>query len=431
MLPRFSEIIATLLARGIAMVGPFAVSIITARVLGPEDRGLYFLVISYAQIASQFANLGLHSSNTYLGAARPDIIGRLVVNSLYVAFIVAPLVALVVVLLLRDGSLFGVFGSANAPMGGLVFVAVLLAPLLVAFLYVSNLAVAAGRIVLFNGLTIFAGFSVVSAAGAVALAGGGTLAFLLAAAGALAVNGIVGTLPLIQGKSLHFIFDFSLFLQGTAFAFRAYFATLFGFLLTRIGVIALQTYSSFNELGQFSVAVQISDAATIIPQIVALLLFPSLVRTPEQDRWGALWKAVWKLALFMAVVCVGLALILPWAIQFVFGDVYEPATPMALALLPGVFLISVVSMLSQYLAAQGFPVWQVIAWIAGFAVQAVLSFTLAQPYGAMGVAIAQGISSATVLAILLVTVFGEYRKSNSRSSLSLSADAVEPDLENR
>ena len=55
MLPGFRDIVSTMFARAVAMIGPFGVSIITARVLGPEDRGHYFLIISYAQIAAQIA----------------------------------------------------------------------------------------------------------------------------------------------------------------------------------------------------------------------------------------------------------------------------------------------------------------------------------------------------------------------------------------
>ena len=76
MLPRYRDVATTLIARVIAMIGPFGVSIITARLLGPEERGRYFVIIAAAQIAAQIANLGLHASNSSWSPAARNCSGR-------------------------------------------------------------------------------------------------------------------------------------------------------------------------------------------------------------------------------------------------------------------------------------------------------------------------------------------------------------------
>src|SRR6185437_1160314 len=181
MLPKLKDVAATLISRGVAMTGPLIVGIVTARALGLEDRGQYFLIMSYALIASQIATLGLHASNTYLVANRPELLAPLFINGLYVAALLAPLVALIVVFAWGWPQALGMASPENS-IGPMSLVAALLAPLIVLMVYVSNLAVAVGQVPLYNALTV--GYSVLAmiVAGIVWVGGGGTLSFLLGAA---------------------------------------------------------------------------------------------------------------------------------------------------------------------------------------------------------------------------------------------------------
>ncbi len=63
-----------LLSRGLAILGSFGVAILTARVLGPADRGRYYYVITLAAVGVQFASFGIHSSNSYLIARTPGLL---------------------------------------------------------------------------------------------------------------------------------------------------------------------------------------------------------------------------------------------------------------------------------------------------------------------------------------------------------------------
>lgn len=392
------DLVSTLGARAVAMLGPFGVSILTARLLGPEDRGRYFLIIALAQIAAQIAGLGLHASNSYLVAARRELLGRLVVNSLAVAALVGPLAALLVVCIALGPELLAL--SDVAPTGPIAFMALLITPLSLALLYLTNIAVGVGRVQLFNGLTILSGAWAVGAAALVSLAGGGVLAFLIAAATASAITSALGLVLLLRDAPPLAAFDVPLFREGVAYAFRAYLAALFGFLQLRVGVIALQYNASFADLGQFSIAAQITDALIIVPSTVSLLLFPNLVRAQGADRWQATLTTLIRVSIFMLVLAGVVALATPVAIPLVFGAAYGAAVPLTIALLPSVLIVSMQSILSQFVAAEGFPWGQVRAWMIGFLLAAVLSVWLAEPLSGYGIAIALGISNAVVLLLL-------------------------------
>ncbi|MCV3243676.1 oligosaccharide flippase family protein [Mesorhizobium sp. ZC-5] len=401
MLPGARDIVTTVLARAVAMIGPFGVSIITARVLGPEDRGQYFLIVSYAQIAAQMANLGLQTSNTYLVANKSDLVGRLLVNSFYVAAIVTPIVALAIVIFVGRPELLGLGAPSGASLGPEAFMAVLLAPLIVLFLYIVNMAVGIGKIQLFNGLTILSGVAAVGTAAAVGLYHGGTTDFLFAAAGAVAVSCVVGGVLVLSGTSVPLSFDIPLFRKGALFGLKVYVSGFLSFLMMRVGVIALQQRSDLLEIGQFSIATQIADALILLPGTVGLLLFPSLLRMEGEDRRTAMWRVFRRLgALMIALLIVG-ALLIPWILPVIFGVAYQKAVLLTLAMLPSVLIVSMITVLSQYLAAEGYPWRQVTAWLAGFAVQAGLSYWLAGEFGGFGVAIALAVSAALVFVILL------------------------------
>jgi O-antigen/teichoic acid export membrane protein len=399
------SIIYTVTARLFAAVGPFGVGIITARMLGPEDRGLYFFMVSLAQIAAQISNFGLHASNTYLVAKQPHLLTGLTINSLYVAIILTPLISLAVILIAIHPEWLGLLASPSHRLGPEVFGAALLAPFIVAFLFVSNLAIGIGRIQLFNGLTTFSAVSALAAAGISAAIGGATMDYIVAAALAALTSSLVGGVLLLYRQPLRLGFDRVLFREGAPLAFRAYVVTLFSFLILRVGAITLQLHASLHEMGLFSIASQLFDGLMILPGTVGLLLFPDLVRAREADRWAMLWRVFWSLsAVMFFLVCIA-GLLLPWIIPFLFGSSYSTAVPLALSFLPTVMMFCFITVVSQYLSSEGYPWNQILAWLVGFIAQTVLSYVLAASYGALGTSIALAISTLLVLAILLREAF--------------------------
>ena len=180
---------------------------------------------------------------------------------------------------------------------------------------------------------------------------------------------------------------------------------LLGLLQLRIGVVALQNNASFADVGQFSIAIQITDALVLVPSTVSLLLFPNLVRARADQRWQATLTTLTRLFLLMLALCVVVAVVLPNAMSLVFGPAYDAATWLTISLLPSVLLVSLQSVLSQFVAAEGYPWGQVRAWLIGFLIAASLSFALTGRYTGYGVAIALLVSNIGVFLLLLREVW--------------------------
>jgi O-antigen/teichoic acid export membrane protein len=81
---------------------------------------------------------------------------------------------------------------------------------------------------------------------------------------------------------------------------------------------------------------------------------------------------------------------------------YLPAAAILLALLPGVLFLGVASVASQFLAANGYPWSQVLAWICGSFLQAGLSIALFEQFGIVGLAWIQTGCAVFVCGWLLV-----------------------------
>jgi O-antigen/teichoic acid export membrane protein len=79
-------------------------SVIVARILGPDGRGLYAVAATIGAIGVQFGNLGLHASNTYYVARDRSLLPALVGNPLLIGFVFGGFGAAVRPMVSKDGS---------------------------------------------------------------------------------------------------------------------------------------------------------------------------------------------------------------------------------------------------------------------------------------------------------------------------------------
>ena len=384
-----------LVSRGFAILGSFGVAILTARMLGPADRGRYYYILTLAAVGVQFASLGIHSSNSYLIARKPALLAQIMANTAWIAVLGG--VAAAAGVMAFDFAL-GEFAQNYV----LIAVVLMLAPSLLLFLYLSNLATALNRPRAFNGLIIFSSVASIAMALLAAYPSPSLNGFLFAAVAAAVFSCGLGWAVLAKGIHIPRKFDYSLFSRGIAFALRAHVATLFGFLMARMGVMVIREFGNFSDLGFWSIAAQIADALLILPATISLLLFPSLVRVEGAMRWNEFKTALIQLSFVMALLCIVTAAATHLFVGIVFGEAYTPAVAIVMALLPGIFFLGIASVASQFLAASGYPWSQVLAWICGSLLQAGLSIALFGRFGIVGLAWTQSGCAAVVCGWLLV-----------------------------
>ena len=385
------HVILTLFVRGLLITAAFLSSIITARFLGPEGRGVFFYWTTLAAFAIQFGNLGLHSSNTYLLSGGHARLSALAKNSLWISLVGGTTLWGLLILFLwsMDGTLQDIWPLiwSVLPMiaGGLYF------------LLGVNLLVAESRIGEYNvfeltnrylGLVIllFAAWywrtpqALLAAMSMVAA----LMCLLLYHRLRLLGGGGQGSLRLMR--------------EGFGYAMRAYLASALGFTVLRLNTLLLEKYEDAETLGAWSIAAQIFDIIVVIPGTIAMILFPKLMRSKKP--YPLMRSQLPFVFMILAPVCAVAAWLGKEAILLVYGEDFVDAYVMLLWGLPGMIALGLTTILSQYLATLGIPFVLIWIWLAGVAVELVLAMWLIPVYGGAGAAMS--LSAAYIMILVMI-----------------------------
>ncbi|MBN8955484.1 MAG: polysaccharide biosynthesis C-terminal domain-containing protein [Rhizobiales bacterium] len=364
-----------------------------------------------AMIAGQLALLGMHASNSYLVAKKPEILSQLLVNTFWVAVVLGIPVAIITVVVDR---MIGQSVEIHAPVMFILF----LAPINLLFICVTNLAVGVHRPQLYNLLVILNGVVFLTLAAFGMLATTGPLFFLSAFAFASVAVSTIGIVLLLRGHAIRWRFDRALFTTGIGLGIRAHVATLIAYVVTRVGVVVLRHYGAFSDVGHWSVAMQVHDTLMILPGTIGLLLYPAWLRANPEARWAGLNTSLFWLALAMGAICAVMAILAPPLIVLAFGAPFEPAGQILVALLPSAFFLALTSIVSQFLTALGVPIAQLLGWGVTLVLQVLLSVLMVERYGVQGVAYAQSTCAAFICLWLYITAKRHAKIDRSRATSS-------------
>ena len=388
----------TVIARVFGVVAGIVSSAITARTLGPEDRGSYFFVITVATILTQFGHLGVSSANTFFVARYPRCAGLLLQWSIRLSLVSGIGLALIFMVLSESSALADTMNSKGLPW------LILLSPAMLLLLLASALLAGLQAFSSLNGIQIAYQMILVCAFGLVALYKPSIDSFLGASAlgacvAAIAYSGAVYFHRSNQAPARADEVETSNWFK---YGMRAYLILLAGALVPRIGIFFVKAEASAEELGYYSIAIQIFDALVLFPSAIATILFPSIAKD-KAPTWLGCLRECYRMGFFASVLAIIAAVALPFAVKLVFGSEYAQSAVIAQALLPGFVALSVVTIASQYLAAKYFPRPTYWNWFVSLAVLLAACAILVPNYGALGVAIALSVSYS-ILAILMVNL---------------------------
>ena len=392
------NVMTTVTTRVAVVLLGLVTSILTARILGPEGRGDYYFVLTFAAMVSQFSNLGFHSSNTYFLAKDPTLLSGLSANCLWLSFVLGGgLAALGAAFLIQTQWYPGV--SHEFFWLGAAF-----APLSLFFLLGSNILIGLNKITPYNLLQLG---NALMHLGLVALAGvlgGQVQALLITAVFGFFLMSVILAAMLRKYGARQLKFDNIAFKTSNKYAFKAYVICLLGFLVLRGSIFILKRSSSSQEIGYYSVAAQIADGVGIFPQAVALVLFPNLVQN-ESTRWSETLKTLGIIALLLAIICGLVVFLAHPAISILFGPKFLPAVPILYYLLPGAYFLGLSAVVSQYLAAIGMPKELLVVWLLAFCLLLTGCWLWIPEYSAKGAAMASSLAHFALFGMVLALGF--------------------------
>jgi O-antigen/teichoic acid export membrane protein len=398
-----TDVFVTFGGKGATLVLGLLMVVLVARELGPSRQGLFAVAYSLTLILVQLGGLGLTSANPYFAAREPELRGRIVANSLWLA-------AGIGALLVLGGVALRAFAPGALEGLGWEPLAVTLAgvPAALAALLLQSVLLGEGRMVAYNAVEIGQAASTLAAL-FVALTLfdlGLTAALAVLTASRYATTGVYLALLARDGVAAP---DQALVRRMLRYSSRVYAALLASLLVIRLDLLLVNGFLGEVEAGLYSVAATLADGMFVLPMVVGLNLFPRVARGDPTEASAEIFRSV---AVLYGLVCLTTVPLAGIAVRTFFGDDYAEAADLYYWLLPGIYCLGMLTILSQHFAGRGYPVQAIGIWVAGLVVNVVLNLAFLPGRGAWVAALTSSITYALLLVLhmwLFAREAGSYR----------------------
>lgn len=357
---------------------------LTARVLGPEGRGLIAGVTSWLILFATLGSLSLGQVITHRAtehAGEPWL--RLIFGTLLVLAGALSIVSWLAAVAMAH---------INPNMyGSLPFWALALGFSMLPFYiwerYGAQLLISTGNLEFYNrrlvaistvGLVVLAGVLLILEAGVI-----GALSVTVAVA-ALASLGGMYRLWILSGRSI--IFDkneAALLVRDGA---KLHLNAVGGTMLSVVSVLMVNYYGSQAEVGQFQLAMQLAMVLMIVPQSTAMVLSQEMAKSGVDAVWAKQKRVILRMLAVVVVLSVAAYLVAPRLIVLVAGNRFEPAAEIfRVLLLGGLGLSLAYGMANQWLGRGLFIQTSLLTLLFG-GLNVVLGIFWIPRYGAIGAA---------------------------------------------
>ena len=394
---RYWQLAETSAARGSVLIGNLAITLMTARMLGPEGRGELVQVIVWTSTLGGFVNLSLGQLlQRRIQAGRENWQGR----------VVAPALALfAAMLLVGELCLWSAIALGVAPAWmskpSLALPLSLLFPMQSWMEFAFNFFAAIDRLRFFNVclltsqacLLLFATFYLIGSGGkdvsvflTIYVAGSAILPFVTCGAVARSVAW--------PGKAV-FLAELRAFLSGAA---RLHPNTFTTYLLGQGHTLILSVMVTPSALAVFQLGSQLVNALQVFPVSAGLVMYGEIARRTPDDAWQQQRRFVVVLLIVFAIMCAAAAALLPILVRRLAGPAFTQSAEIGGWLLPCVWIGALpVLMTPQWITRGIFVLSSALTGVTAVIALA-LDYVLIPRYGIIGPVIVT--YAITVLCVL-------------------------------
>lgn len=408
--------VAVTFATRIAILGcALASSVIVARWLGPEGTGALAVLNVTAALALQLGSAGMPSAAAYFIARNRNSLRRVWGTGLKFTLAAGILIAVVII---GAGKLRPeLFNGISAQ---LVMIAAISIPFQLLTLLGLNVLLAVDRIRLMNLLDALSSFLLFVNAIVMLVIWRRNLVTLLTGNTAVAIVVsllLVWSLARLSAREVPApaIADRSLLKQMLVYGVKFYVSTFAGFVIFRADLLIVNRFGGAPAAGVYAIASQVSFLLMMLPTVIASLLFPRVASRQEEAAEYAV-RVTRHTSFTMLLVCVAAAGA-SFALPVVYGASFGDATIQLLILLPGIFLVSLESVLVQYFAGTGLPAAIPVFWVITMVVNIALNLASVPRWGARAAAVNSSLSYALIF--LLVAIYFRQKTRHSLFTLWL------------
>jgi len=386
----------TVLARfGIRLVK----NVITTRILGPEGRGLFGLLITIPDLLISVGNIGFGVGNAYLVAKKKYELRKILGNTFLVTSLLGGiLIGAGYLLMSFQGILKGDFSTLSDFSTLVIFII----PIILLERFCHDLLLATQKVHLVNnlglltsllpcillpGLRLFTGESLSSAMFA--------WVFATVAVALLSVFKLMALCNFKTQISLPYI------KESLHFGGRSLLGVFAGIFVRKVDVIFISSMLGATQLGFYAISISISEILVSLQSAITTPFMAIRYGLETQEASKVTPIAIRHVLFFSLVSAVLAAISGKYIIIILFGESFLPAYYSLLILLPGVIALSINELVKFDLYSHNLPEWVSMAEVSALVCNIILNFLLIPTYGIEGAAISTSISYFLAAIILL------------------------------
>lgn len=395
------DIMGLIGSRLMLVIFGFGTGIITARLLGPHDRGLFTLLVMLPQTLVTFVKMGVAQANVYYIRRARVPVETVASNSL----VLCAVVSVVVFLAAYFGGPWFIEPFTEGAPWSYVWLALVLVPFLLIESYFMAILQAVEAFGAYNLQSIYkAVMSFVGIATAVLLLDGRLWAALMSQVTVLAAANLWLLYQVSQVSRYSFRWDWKVGRGTLDFGAKSYVQTLAAHLHYRIDLYLIALLLTPEQVAFYSIAVNMTHPILQIPDAIGTVIFPKLAGSSDEqahERTAVTCRHTLFTTLVAAIFYAGVGSQL---MVLFYGERYSPAIPPMFMMLPGIIMISLYQILSRNFTSRNRQQVNIIAAGVALAVNATSNLILIPRFGIVGAALSTAISYSLAAGILL-TVF--------------------------
>jgi O-antigen/teichoic acid export membrane protein len=383
--------------KGLLLALNVALSVVLARALGVQGRGELGVALAFAAILLQFGTFGLITANPYFIARDARSIPSIVANSLWFAVGLGGLLVVAAIVI-----------KAQFPwlVAGLGWPEVLVVaagvPAALATVFWQSVLLGEGRTIAYNAVEVAHGILVtgITAFALIAL-GAGVLTVLIVISAFYFIAACVYAVLLLRHSPRFLGPDPELARRMLGYAFRIYVTTLIAFLVIRLDLLLVNSYLGKAQAGLYAVVASLAEGMYLLPVVIGVNLFPRLARGEGDELSASVFRIVFVLYGALCLVSVPLA---GPGIHLLFGAQFDGATDLYYWIVPGIFSLGMLTILSHHFAGRGYPMQAMVIWIIGLVLNLALNVAFLQSEGTYIASLASSVAY-TFLLVLHMRLF--------------------------
>jgi stage V sporulation protein B len=383
----------------------FALTVVAARLLGPDQLGSAAVGQTVGTIAALVANGGLNISTIYYLRRRADeqtdVVGPLTVLAMTTSTLAFSLA------LLSAPVIATVLGGEDWP---LLVAAGVMGASMVAFEFAGALLLGFGHSRSFSmietvrGWTSLAGVAVV-----VTLVAPDGHGLVIGIASGFAAAAVVGLVRTSRTAPLRARWDRRFIGEALSFGIRGQVGNVLQYLGVRLDLLLVPAILNLQLAGVYYVAVRVSDLVGQLATSTASFVFPHVAGQADVRDTELTARVTRMTLLVTTAAAVVVAILADSLLRFAFGPVYADGTPALLVLLAAVVPLSLGRLLAADLKGRGRPGLVSVSGVVAVVATVVLDLVLIPAWGIVGAAVASLIAysmSATTLLVAYRAVTG-------------------------